>query len=125
MAMIFQIVFMDSSVAKWTEMKFRFIIIVLFSSLMCGCSNQENDRIENPPNILFAISDDQSFPHASAYGSSWVITPAFDRVAKDGLLFYKAYTPNAKCSPSRACILTGRNSWLLEEAANHVPFFLS
>ena len=114
---------MDSSFAKWTEMNFKFIIIVLFSSLCCGCSNQKNETIENPPNILFAISDDQSFPHASAYGSSWVITPAFDRVAKEGLLFNKAYTPNAKCSPSRACILTGRNSWLLEEAANHVPFF--
>jgi arylsulfatase A-like enzyme len=33
------------------------------------------------------------------------------------------YTPNAKCAPSRSCILTGRNSWQLEEAANHVPFF--
>ena len=37
--------------------------------------------------------------------------------------FDRAYTPNAKCAPSRSCILTGRNSWQLEEAANHVPFF--
>ena len=50
-------------------------------------------------------------------------TPAFDRVAKQGILFTKAYTPNAKCAPSRACILTGRNSWQLEEAANHSPDF--
>jgi arylsulfatase A-like enzyme len=75
------------------------------------------------PNILFAISDDQSWPHASAYGAAWVKTPGFDRVAKEGLLFHQAYTPNAKCAPSRACILTGRNSWQLEEAANHMPFF--
>ena len=53
----------------------------------------------------------------------WVNTPAFDRVAHDGILFNNAYTPNAKCAPSRACILTGRNSWLLEEAANHSPDF--
>ena len=71
------------------------------------------------PNILFVISDDQSYPHASAYGTKWVSTPAFDRVAREGLLFMRAYTPNAKCAPSRACILTGRNSWQLEEAANH------
>lgn len=75
------------------------------------------------PNILFCISDDQSWPHASAYGCTWVKTPAFDRVAKEGLLFNRCYTPNAKCAPSRACILTGRNSWQLEEACNHWCYF--
>lgn len=75
------------------------------------------------PNILFAIADDWSYPHASAYGCKWVQTPGFDRIAKEGLRFDKAYTPNAKCAPSRACVLTGRNSWQLKEAANHVPFF--
>ncbi len=44
-------------------------------------------------------------------------------MAKDGLLFKNAYTPNAKCAPSRACILTGRNSWQLKEAANHICYF--
>ena len=75
------------------------------------------------PNILFAIADDASFPHMGVYGTSWVNTPAFDRVASEGLLFTRAYTPNAKCAPSRAAILTGRNSWQLEEAANHWPYF--
>ncbi|MCH8216626.1 MAG: sulfatase [Planctomycetes bacterium] len=75
------------------------------------------------PNILFAISDDQSFPHAGAYGCTWINTPAFDRVARDGILFSNAYTPNAKCAPSRACILTGRNSWQLEAAGNHMPYW--
>src|SRR5688572_5628413 len=75
------------------------------------------------PNILFAIADDWSFGHAGAYGSTWVRTPAFDRVAREGLLFTRAYTPNAKCAPSRAILLTGRQSWQLEEAANHIPFF--
>jgi N-sulfoglucosamine sulfohydrolase len=75
------------------------------------------------PNILFCMADDQSFPHAGAYGCKWVKTPAFDRVASEGILFTNAYTCNAKCAPSRSSILTGRNSWQLEEAANHVPFF--
>jgi arylsulfatase A-like enzyme len=75
------------------------------------------------PNILFAIADDWSFGHAGAYGAKWVKTPGFDRVAREGVLFTRAFTPNAKCAPSRAIILTGRNSWQLEEAANHVPFF--
>ncbi len=75
------------------------------------------------PNILFCVADDASYPHMGAYGCSWVRTPGFDLVARDGILFSRAYTPNAKCAPSRACILTGRNSWQLEEAANHWCFF--
>jgi arylsulfatase A-like enzyme len=58
-----------------------------------------------------------------AYGCSWVATPGFDRVAREGLLCTRAYTSNAKCAPSRSSILTGRNSWQLEEAANHWPAF--
>lgn len=75
------------------------------------------------PNILFAIADDWSYGHAGAYGCTWVETPAFDRIARGGLLFQNAFTPNAKCAPSRAIILTGRNSWELEQAANHVCNF--
>lgn len=75
------------------------------------------------PNVLFCIMDDASWPHMSAYGCSWVKTPAFDRLAEEGILFSNAYTPNAKCAPSRSSILTGRNSWQLEEAANHVINF--
>jgi N-sulfoglucosamine sulfohydrolase len=75
------------------------------------------------PNILFAVADDWGYGHAGAYGCAWVKTPSFDRIARDGLLFTRAYTPNAKCAPSRACILTGRNPWQLKAACNHVPFF--
>ena len=75
------------------------------------------------PNILFAIADDASYPHIGAYGCKWVKTPGFDRVAKAGLLLRRAYTCNAKCAPSRASILTGRNSWQLEAACNHWCYF--
>lgn len=75
------------------------------------------------PNILFAIADDWSYGHASAYGCKWVQTPAFDRVARQGILFTHAYTPSAKCAPSRSCILTGRNPWQLKAACNHIPYF--
>ncbi|OFY62770.1 MAG: heparan N-sulfatase, partial [Bacteroidetes bacterium RBG_13_42_15] len=90
--------------------------------VQCGTSDKD-DPLMNRPNILIAIGDDISFPHMGAYGCTWVKTPGFDRVARDGILFRNAYTPNAKSSPSRACLLTGRNSWQLDEAANHVPFF--
>lgn len=58
-----------------------------------------------------------------AYGHRFVNTPNFDRVARDGVLFANAFTPNPKCAPSRACILTGRQTWQLERACNHFGVF--
>jgi arylsulfatase A-like enzyme len=72
------------------------------------------------PNILFCILDDASYPHMGAYGTDWVKTPGFDRLAAEGILFQNAYTPNAKCAPSRASVLTGRNSWELDQIGVHV-----
>jgi arylsulfatase A-like enzyme len=98
----------------------------VFASAVAGCaaaSSAAGASATLPANILFCISDDQSFPHAGAYGCPWVKTPAFDRVAREGLLFTRAYTPNAKCAPSRASILTGRPSWQLGAAGNHSPHF--
>lgn len=73
------------------------------------------------PNILFAIADDAS--HMSAYGTKFLDTPNFDRVAKEGVLFANAFTTNPKCAPSRACILTGMHTWQLEEVCNHFGLF--
>ena len=75
------------------------------------------------PNILFIIFDDWGWQHAGAYGCDWVKTPNFDRVAKEGVLFKNAFTSNPKCSPCRATILTGRNTWQLEEAVCHYGIF--
>lgn len=74
------------------------------------------------PNILVIMFDDAGLD-MSAYGSTYVDTPAFDAIAKEGMLFNRAYTPNAKCPPSRAALITGRNSWQLDAAANHVIYF--
>ncbi|MCA9102377.1 MAG: sulfatase [Planctomycetales bacterium] len=75
------------------------------------------------PNILVAISDDQSYPHASAYGDATVRTPAFDRVAASGVLFTHAFAPSPGCSPCRASLLTGRYPWQIEQAGTHASSF--
>ncbi len=75
------------------------------------------------PNILFIIFDDWGWRDAGAYGSTFVKTPNFDRIAREGILFKNAYTSNPKCSPCRASILTGRNTWQLEEAVCHGGIF--
>jgi len=75
------------------------------------------------PNILIAIADDQSYPHTSAYGDPVIKTPAFDRVAKNGVLFRNAFTPAPGCSPMRAAFLTGREIWQNREAGTHASTF--
>ena len=97
----------------------------IMAGITQGCMLFNKDGDDQRPNILFCLADDITWSHMSAYGCKWINTPSFDYVAQNGILFTNAYTPNAKCSPSRACILTGRNSWQLEEAANHMAFFPS
>ena len=75
------------------------------------------------PNILFCIHDDWGHQHAGAYGCTWVKTPAFDRIAREGVLFTNCFTSNPKCSPCRATILTGRNTWQLKEAISLFSIF--
>jgi uncharacterized sulfatase len=70
------------------------------------------------PNILFCISDDQSYAHTGANGDPVVQTPAFDRIAREGLRFTHAFCDAPSCGPSRSAILTGQPIWRLEEAGN-------
>jgi len=97
------------------------LLSILLGSLAVSAAKQPLRHARDRPNILFAIADDMS--HASVYGFEFVNTPNFDRIANEGILFEKAYTPSSKCSPSRSVIITGRNPWQLEEAANHQPYF--
>ncbi len=74
-----------------------------------GLYGQDRDR----PNILFCLADDQSWPHASAYGEPVIKTPVFDRIASEGVLFTQAYCAAPSCTPSRSAILTGQAIWRL------------
>ncbi len=97
--------------------------VALALVLMCAIGSHGQLAVAaDRPNVLFCIADDAS-PHFGVYGCNWVKTPNIDRIAKAGLVFENIYTPTAKCAPSRAAILTGRNPWQLEAAANHQSFF--
>ncbi|MGZ4436412.1 MAG: arylsulfatase [Nocardioidaceae bacterium] len=59
------------------------------------------------PNVLTVVLDDTGFGQLGCYGSP-IATPTFDALAADGLRYNNMHT-TALCSPSRSCILTGRN----------------
>ena len=57
--------------------------------------------------MVIILFDDTGFSHFGCYGSS-IETPNIDRLAANGLR-YRNYHTTALCSPTRACLLTGRN----------------
>ena len=60
------------------------------------------------PNILFILGDNWRWPAAGALGDPMARTPAFDRLAREGVLFTHAFNPAPSCSPTRSSLLTGR-----------------
>jgi arylsulfatase A-like enzyme len=62
---------------------------------------------EGAPNVLFIILDDTGFGQLGCYGSP-IETPNLDNLAANGLLYNNMHT-TALCSPTRTCVLTGRN----------------
>src|SRR5262247_2549255 len=59
------------------------------------------------PNVLFIVLDDTGFGQLGCYGSP-INTPNINKLAQNGLLYTNMHT-TALCSPTRSCILTGRN----------------
>ena len=83
--------------------------ILLISLLSLNCQTPIDH-----PNILFIMVDDLGPEWISAYGSESIETPNIDRLAKEGMLFEKAYSM-PQCTPTRVTLLTGqypyRHGW--------------
>jgi arylsulfatase len=62
---------------------------------------------KDAPNVVLVVLDDTGFAHLGCYGST-IETPNIDALAAGGLRFTGFHT-TALCSPTRACLLTGRN----------------
>jgi arylsulfatase A-like enzyme len=81
------------------------------ASLLCAVaflpasSGQAADR---PPNVIIVYTDDQGSVDANCYGSTDLLTPNIDRLAKSGVRFTQMLAPSAICSASRAGLMTGR-----------------
>ena len=99
-----------------------YLLGLLLIVLSIGCKEKSSEL--KPPNILFAISDDQSFAHTSFFGSKFVKTPAFDKIAREGVYFSNCYAGSPGCAPSRSSIVTGRYHWQNEQSGQHASSWL-
>ncbi len=70
------------------------------------------------PNVLFLFTDDQRHDTIRALGNKSIHTPNIDRLVQRGVSFTNAYimgsSSSAVCSPSRACLFSGRTLWNLD-----------
>src|SRR3954470_710109 len=88
-------------------MKTRFGTLGL-SLLICAFATRAAEPAANSrPNILWVVTEDNTYTFVGAYGDPLARTPNFDRLAKDGVLFERAYSTSAVCAPTRASIITG------------------
>jgi arylsulfatase len=62
---------------------------------------------DGAPSVVYIVLDDVGFSAMECYGGP-IPTPNIDRLAKDGLRYTQFHT-TALCSPTRSCLLTGRN----------------
>ncbi|HXH99630.1 MAG TPA: sulfatase [Sphingobacteriaceae bacterium] len=80
------------------------LLICFLILLSCDAIAQQR------PNIIFIMSDDHDSDAISAYNKKLISTPNIDRIAKEGMLFKRAFVGNSICGPSRATLLTGQHS---------------
>lgn len=83
----------------------RFLIILL-------CLGSITSAAEPKPNIVYILCDDLGYGDLKCLNAeSKIATPAFDRLATEGMVFTDMHSGSAVCSPTRYGILTGRYAW--------------
>ena len=65
-------------------------------------------QAQSPPNVLVIMADDCTFNDLPAYGGQNAKTPHIDKLAREGLLFRRAYLSEAMCQPCRAELFSGQ-----------------
>ncbi|WP_375582625.1 sulfatase [Cyclobacterium xiamenense] len=78
--------------------------LVLAFLTLFSCVEKRN------PNIVLINVDDLGWKDLGFMGSTYYETPNLDKLAGQGMVFYDAYAAAANCAPSRACMMSGRNT---------------
>lgn len=85
------------------------MVLLIVTSTLLSCFSKHVKQ-ESKPNILFILVDDLGWSDTGFMGSPVYETPNLDKLAMQSVVFSNGYAPAANCAPSRACILTGKNT---------------
>ena len=82
-------------------------IACIISIVLIGLTAYSQNK-KQQPNIILILADDLGWADLTSYGSSFYETPNLDKLASKGTRFTQYYATSPVCSPTRACILTGK-----------------
>lgn len=91
---------------KMNSILISYSAFVLIGMLYHSC-HSDTQSPQGKPNIIFIISDDQSYTDYSFMGHEFIETPHLDQLATESLTFTRGYATAPLCSPSLASIITG------------------
>lgn len=82
--------------------------LLAFSLFACSDPNSTTSQRTDRPNVIIIFTDDQGSVDMGAYGTTDIQTPNMDALAARSVRFTQFYAGAPVCSPSRACLLTGK-----------------
>jgi arylsulfatase A-like enzyme len=84
-------------------MRLNLSILLFLSFFFVSCQ----EKVQEKPNVLFILTDDQGWGDMSSHGNEILETPVLDQLAADGAEFDRFFV-SPLCAPTRASLLTGR-----------------
>src|SRR5688500_1013702 len=84
------------------------VVIAVIAASLPAAGAVAPQRGPARPDVIVVLTDQQRADAFGAAGAPDVRTPVMNGIAKQGVLFTRAYTATPQCSPSRAALLTGR-----------------
>ena len=86
------------------------IVFVCINFVACNSFKSNDYKEAEKPNIVLVLVDDLGWSDTSFMGNPVYETPNLDKLSNEAVVFSNAYAPAANCAPSRACIMSGKNT---------------
>ncbi|WP_405563298.1 arylsulfatase [Polaribacter sp. Asnod6-C07] len=87
----------------------KYIVLLTFLTLGISCKPNKSEQVTKKPNVIIVITDDQGYGDLGHTGNKVIKTPTIDKFAAQSVSLTN-YHVGTTCAPTRAGILTGRNS---------------
>ncbi|MEX2565149.1 MAG: arylsulfatase [Cyclobacteriaceae bacterium] len=83
------------------------VLLTAFILFFACSENNDEEKEDRVPNIIFILSDDLSWGDLGCFGQDKIKTPNIDRIANEGIKFTNAYAGSTVCAPSRSSLMQG------------------
>lgn len=92
--------------------------LLTLAACLLGLFNAPSANAEQPPNIVYIMSDELAYYELSLMGNPYIKTPNIDRFAAEGLRFTNALAGAPVCAPLRCNLMTGKHAGHASVRAN-------